>query len=86
MSDLAFHVIGLLMASSLSMWTHKELLAGLDNRAFFSIPEAARLLGADDRTVRKAVAAGTIPSTRLGCKWFIPTEWLKVQVRPACAA
>jgi excisionase family DNA binding protein len=67
------------------MWTHEELLAGLDDRAFFSIPEAARLLGADDRTVRKAVAAGSIPATRLGCKWFVPTSWLREQVRP-CAA
>jgi len=74
------------MASSPSMQTHEELLTGLDNRAFFSIPEAARLLGADDRTVRKAVAAGTIPATRLGCKWFIPTAWLREQTRPQCAA
>jgi excisionase family DNA binding protein len=68
------------------MWTHEELLTGLDRKAFFSIPEAARLLGADDRTVRKAVAAGSIPATRLGCKWFVPTTWLKVQVEPPCAA
>lgn len=68
------------------MSTHKELLAGLDNRAFFSIPEAARLLGADERTVRKAVAARTIPATKLGAKAYIPTEWLKVQVSPPCAA
>lgn len=67
------------------MKTQEELIAGLDSRAFFSIPEAARLLGADDRTVRKAVATGTIPATRLGCKWFVPTSWLRVQVRP-CAA
>ena len=78
-------MIGQPMASSPSMWTHEELLTGLDRKAFFSIPEAARLLGAYDRTVRKAVAAGTIPSTRLGCKWFIPTAWLRDQVRP-CAA
>ena len=67
------------------MRTHEELLRGLDERDFFSIPETARLFGSDDRTVRKAVAAGTIPATRLGCKWFVPTAWLREQVRP-CAA
>ena len=64
------------------MWTHEELLTGLDKRIFFSVPETARLLGADDRTVRKAVAAGTIPATRLGCKWFVPVAWLRTQVNP----
>jgi excisionase family DNA binding protein len=67
------------------MRTHEELLVGLDSRDFFSIPEAARLFGSDDRTVRKAVAAGAIPATRIGCKWFVPTSWLREQVRP-CAA
>jgi excisionase family DNA binding protein len=73
------------MASSPSMKTQQELHAGLHNRDFFSIPETARLFGSDDRTVRKAVAAGNIPATRLGCKWFVPTAWLREQVRP-CAA
>jgi excisionase family DNA binding protein len=68
------------------MRTQEELLAGLERTSFFSIPETARLFGCDERTVREAVRAGNIPATRLGAKWFIPTEWLKVQTRPPCAA
>jgi len=68
------------------MWTQKELLAGLGERQFFSIPEAARLFGCDERTVRESVKAGDIPATQLGCKWFVPTAWLRKQVEPPCAA
>ena len=70
------------------MWTHEELLTGLNNRAFFSVPETARLFGCDERTIREAVREGNnpnFPATRIGCKWFVPTAWLREQVRP-CAA
>jgi excisionase family DNA binding protein len=68
------------------MKTHQELLAGLETKAFFSVPETARLLGTDDRTIRKAIARGAIPATTVGCLRKVPTEWLRRQVRPPCAA
>jgi excisionase family DNA binding protein len=64
------------------MRTQEELQTGLDSRAFFSVPETARLFGCDERTVREAVARREIPATRLGCKWFVPTDWLRQQTRP----
>ena len=71
------------------MRTHEELLAGLETKRFFSVPETARLFGCDERVIRKEIGNGTnpdFPATKLGCKWFVPTEWLRRQVRPACAA
>ena len=67
------------------MKTHEELVAGLTTTEFFSVPETARLLGVDDRTVRRAIAAGTIPATQVGCLRKVPTEWLRRQVKPQCS-
>jgi excisionase family DNA binding protein len=74
------------VASSPSMKTHEELMAGLGTKAFFSVPETALLLGIEARTVRRAIAAGTIPATQVGCLRKVPTEWLRQQVKPQCAA
>ena len=51
----------------------------LDGRLFADVPEAAALLGRDERTVRKAAAEGEIPATKVGQKWLIPTAWLREQ-------
>jgi excisionase family DNA binding protein len=85
-SDLPFYSIGIPVGSSPSMKTHEELMAGLETKAFFSVPETALLLGTDDRTVRRAIGKGTIPATQVGCLRKVPTDWLREQVRPACAA
>lgn len=64
------------------------LWRALDNLAFFTVPQAAQLMGCDERTLRKGCAAwaagdtGGIPSTRVGVTWRIPTSWLRAQVRP----
>ena len=54
-------------------------LADLDGRLFADVPQAASILGLDERTVRKAAAAGEIPAEKIGAKWMIRTAWLREQ-------
>jgi excisionase family DNA binding protein len=60
----------------------KDLWAALDGAGMLSVPQAARLLNLDERTVRTACEKQQIPSTRVGVRWQIPTWWLRQQVRP----
>ena len=48
-------------------------------RLFASVPEVAGILGLDERTVRRAVADGQIPATKVGVRVLIPTAWLRAQ-------
>lgn len=65
-------------------------LDDLGDRLFADIPQAASILGRDERTVRHAAAAGEIPATKVGTKWMIQTAWLRQQAGiadlPAAAA
>jgi excisionase family DNA binding protein len=54
-------------------------LDDLGSRLFADVPQAASILGRDERTVRKAAAAGDIPATKVGNKWMIQTAWLRQQ-------
>ena len=54
-------------------------LDDLNGRLFADVPEAASVLGRDERTVRRAAAAGEIPATKVGTKWMIQTAWLRQQ-------
>jgi excisionase family DNA binding protein len=60
------------------------LWRALDTAAMLSVPQAAALLNIDERTLRRAIEAqdSTIPATRVGVKWLIPTAWLRQQVKP----
>jgi hypothetical protein len=49
----------------------------LDGRLFVSVPEAAAVLRSDPRSVRRAIAAGDIPATRVGPRSLVPVEWLR---------
>lgn len=51
-----------------------EDLAG---RLFAGVPEVASILGADERTIRRAIAAKEIPGHRIGTKYLIPVSWLR---------
>jgi excisionase family DNA binding protein len=82
MSEQAKQVIGLPVASSSGMRIPERLWRELESLAFFSAPDAARILNCDERTIRRAAAAGTIPATKVGAKWLIPTVWLRQQVNP----
>lgn len=54
-------------------------LDDLGGRLFADVPEAAAILGRDERTVRKAAAVGEIPSSKVGQKYLIPVAWLREQ-------
>ena len=54
-------------------------LDDLGDRLFVNVPEAASILRRDERTVRRAAAAGEIPATKAGTKWMIQTAWLRQQ-------
>ncbi|WP_043615258.1 helix-turn-helix domain-containing protein [Nonomuraea candida] len=51
----------------------------MNGRLFATVPEVSRLLRADDRTIRRAIADGQIPGVRLGTTWRIPVAWLRTQ-------
>ena len=55
----------------------------LDGRLFADVPEVASITGRDERTIRKAAAAGEIPSTKVGNKYMIPVAWLREQAGQA---
>jgi hypothetical protein len=50
-----------------------------EQQLFIDVPAVARILGRDERTVRKAVEAGTIPGQKFGARWSIPTAWVRQQ-------
>lgn len=52
-------------------------LDDLGGKLFADVPQTAGILGCDERTVRKAAAAGEIPASKVGNKWMIPTSWLR---------
>jgi excisionase family DNA binding protein len=59
----------------------------LEGRLFADIPQAAAILGRDERTVRRAAAEGEIPATKVGAKYLIPVAWLREQAgEPSAAA
>ena len=59
----------------------------LNGRLFADVPEVASITGRDDRTIRRAAAAGEIPSTKVGNKYMIPTAWIREQAgQPTAAA
>jgi excisionase family DNA binding protein len=61
-------------------------LDDLDGQLFADVPQVASILGLDERTVRKAAAAGEIPANRVGNKWVIPTAWLREQAGATSSA
>jgi excisionase family DNA binding protein len=59
----------------------KAALARLKGRLFATVTEASVILSYDPqgRTVRKAIASGTIPATKVGNTFRIPVAWLREQ-------
>ena len=56
-----------------------RLRAELRVQEFFSVPEAAKLLRMDERTIRKMCVSQEIPGKMLRNRWRIPTWWLREQ-------
>jgi len=52
----------------------------LADRDFCTVSEAAQILRADARTLRRRIHDGTIPATRAG-DWRIPVRWLREQAQ-----
>lgn len=65
------------MTVKVSADAQRQVLADLDGRLFASVPETAMVLRSDQRSVRRAIAAGEIPATAVGRVWRVPVAWLR---------
>lgn len=54
-------------------------LGDLDNRLFATVPEVARVLRYDERTIRRAIADGQIPAVAAGVTHRVPVAWIRTQ-------
>ena len=54
-------------------------LSDLAGQVFADVPQVADILGRDERTVRRAIEAGSIPAKKVGSKWAVPVSWLREQ-------
>jgi excisionase family DNA binding protein len=54
-------------------------LGDLGDRMFAYVPEAAQILGRDERTVRRAIRNGQVPAAKTGTRYLVPTAWLRAQ-------
>jgi Helix-turn-helix domain len=50
-----------------------------EQQLFLDIPEVARIIGRDARTVRRCVESGEIPGQKFGARWSVPTSWVRQQ-------
>jgi excisionase family DNA binding protein len=56
-------------------------LSNLDeNRSYYSISEAAELIGMHPGTIWRKIREGEIPARRLGKKYFIPADFVHSEV------
>lgn len=61
-------------------------LDDLDGCDFATVSETADVLRVDPRTVRRRIADGTYPATRIGSDWRVPVRWLRDQAHAGVAA
>jgi hypothetical protein len=55
------------------------ILADLAGHMFATVPEAAAILRSDPRSIRRAIAVGQIPATKIGPRAMVPMSWLREQ-------
>ena len=55
----------------------RDVLADLEGKLFATVPEAAVVLRSDVRSVRRSIAAGTIPAQPVGPRKLVPVAWLR---------
>jgi hypothetical protein len=70
----------MLEARVTAKWSDEDqsrAIAGLDGKLFASVPEAAAVLRSQERSVRRAIAAGDIPAVSVGPRKLVPTAWLR---------
>jgi len=58
---------------------HMTTLNDLAGQVFADVPAVARILGRDERTVRRGIEAGKIPGQKVGARWVVPVAWLREQ-------
>jgi hypothetical protein len=54
-----------------------DVLADLKGKLFATVPEVAAVLRSDPRSVRRSIAAGTIPAQPVGPRKLVPVSWLR---------
>lgn len=57
-----------------------EALERIKGKLFATTTETGAIMSWDVRTVRKGVEEGTIPATRVGSTYRIPTAWIRQQI------
>jgi excisionase family DNA binding protein len=57
----------------------RQVLDDLDGRIFATVPETSVVFRSDERSIRRAIAAGEIPATRTGRVWRVPVAWIREQ-------
>ena len=58
---------------------HVTTLNDLAGQTFADVPQVARVLRRDERTIRRGIEAGRIPGQKVGSKWAVPVSWLREQ-------
>ena len=58
-------------------------LSELDGRIFATVAETASILRSDPRSIRRAIAVGQIPATKIGPRAMVPLSWLREQASAA---
>jgi excisionase family DNA binding protein len=61
-------------------------IADLDGLDVATPAEVAAVLRCDPRTIRARLEDGSIPGTRLGTDWRVPTRWLREALGASTAA
>lgn len=61
------------------MQTDPDPWAAVAGCLFATVPEAAAILRYDVRTVRRGIASGEIPATKVGATYRIRVSWLRKQ-------
>lgn len=49
------------------------------NAVFATVPETARVLRVDERTIRRGVREGQIPAVQVGSVHRVPVAWIRSQ-------
>lgn len=60
----------------------KTSAATYSEARYVAAPEAARILGLSDRTMRHYCATQTVPARRVGSRWLVPTWWMRGEPDP----
>jgi excisionase family DNA binding protein len=71
-----------LVVTKPSTWSPsaQEASERIKDKLFATTTEVGAILRWDVRTVRKGIEDGTVPATRVGSTYRIPTAWIREQI------